>query len=191
VRAVVSMPPRHGKTETLLFAIAWLLLQNPEMRLMYVSYAARIAEKKGRAALGKARRAGVPISADSKSKKDWRTDDGDDSEGGLWSGGVDNPLTGEGCNVLIMDDLLKGRASAESATVRDRTHSSVLAEALTRVEPQGSAFAIGTRWHPDDPQGRLIAAGWEHVNLPAIDAQGNALWPERWPLSELKRRRED
>src|SRR5476651_809016 len=58
VRAVVSVPPRHSKTETLLHGIAWMLLQNPEYQICYCSYAARIAEKKSRRARELAKKAG-------------------------------------------------------------------------------------------------------------------------------------
>ena len=50
-----------------------------------------------------------------------------------------------------------------------------------------------TRWHEDDLTGRLLAAQetggeqWRHLHMPAIDTEGNALWPERWPLADLER----
>src|SRR5438270_5984124 len=37
LRLVVSTPPRHGKTETLLHAIAWWLVQQPQLSIAYVS----------------------------------------------------------------------------------------------------------------------------------------------------------
>ena len=75
IRAVVSVPPRHSKTETLLHAIAWLLLQDPSLQIAYASYAARIAEKKSRRARELARKAGVALAQDAKSRSDWRTVD--------------------------------------------------------------------------------------------------------------------
>ncbi len=187
VRAVVSVPPRHWKTETLLHAVPWLLLEDPAQQIAYCSYAARIAEKKSRRARGLAELAGVPLAADSKSKRDWRT--GVD-EGGLWATSVDGAITGEGFQLVLLDDLVKGRAQAESATIRDRAHGWLLADVLTRCEPGASMIASGTRWHADDPLGRLIADGWEYVNLPAIDVNGCALCPERWPIAELERIRD-
>jgi predicted phage terminase large subunit-like protein len=50
-----------------------------------------------------------------------------------------------------------------------------------------------TRWHEDDLTGRLLAAQetggeqWRHLHMPAIDTEGNALWPERWSASDLER----
>ncbi len=187
VRAVVSVPPRHSKTETCLHGIAWLLLQDPSLQVAYASYAGRISEKKSRRTRGLAELAGVPLAADSQSRRDWRTDVND---GGLWATSVDGAITGEGFQLVVLDDLVKGRAQAESATIRDRAHAWLLADVLTRCEPGASMIASGTRWHADDPLGRLIADGWEHVNLPAIDGHGAALWPERWPLRELLKLRD-
>src|SRR6185312_5285148 len=50
LRVVVSTPPRHGKTETLLHGIAWQLRRAPATQLAYISYAQRFAEKKSRKA---------------------------------------------------------------------------------------------------------------------------------------------
>src|SRR3954470_14716304 len=37
VRAVVNVPPRHGKTELALHAISWILAHNPALRVGYLS----------------------------------------------------------------------------------------------------------------------------------------------------------
>jgi len=54
-----------------------------------------------------------------------------------------------------------------------------------------------SRWHQDDLAGRLIKQSqtgegepWRVVHLKAIDAEGKALWEERWPLAELERTRQ-
>jgi len=187
VRAVVSVPPRHSKTETLIHAIPWLLLQNPSMQIAYASYAARIAEKKSRRARELSRRAGVPLANDSKSRSDWRT--GED-EGGLWATSIDGAITGEGFDLVLLDDLVKGRAEAESGTTRERVNGWLTSDVLTRVEPGGSVILSMARWHPDDPAGRMVGAGWEHVNLAALDEHDHPLWPERWPAAELVKLRE-
>lgn len=61
----------------------------------------------------------------------------------------------------------------------------------TRLEPGGSIIITATRWHTDDLTGMLLedmergGEEWRHVHLPAIDDEGNALWPERWPADAL------
>ena len=51
-----------------------------------------------------------------------------------------------------------------------------------------------TRWHEDDLAGRLLTAQartggdkWDVLELKAIDEQGDALWPEWYPVPELER----
>lgn len=183
VLAVVSMPPRHGKTETELHGIAWTLLRAPQKQVAFVGYAARFAEKKSRKARELAIKAGVPLAADAASRQDWRTGVED---GGLWATSICGPMTGEGFHLMLVDDPVKDRATAESATYRDHHYDWFNDTAFTRLEPNGSCIVTQTRWHPDDLAGRLIADGWECVNLPAIDDAGAALWPERFPLEKLR-----
>jgi hypothetical protein len=187
VRAVVNVPPRFGTTETLGFGMTWLLAQRPDLQIIYASYAQRIAEKKSRKVRELAGRAGVPLAVDSKSKSDWRTGVED---GGLWATSIEGSITGEGAHLLICDDLIKGRAEAESAAVRERAHDWLISDALTRLEPDGSVILNMTRWHPEDPAGHAIALGWEHINLQAITPEGESLWPGRWPLERLLEIRE-
>jgi len=191
VYACVSVPPRHGKTETLLHAIAWLLRRAPADTLAYVSYAAKVAESKSDLARGYARNAGVVLREDRGALAEWRTPDG----GGVLATGIGGPLTSQGCRVAIVDDPFKNRQDAESALIRQRAWDWFTSTLWTRIEPGGSCIVCHTRWHEDDLIGRLTRGGempgvtWEVVNLPAVtvDAEGDehALWPERWPLSEL------
>lgn len=187
VRALVSVPPRHGKTELLLHAIAWWLRRHPEQTVVYASYSADIARSKSRLARDYARAAGVRIRDDSSALTEWRTPEG----GGLLATGVGGPLTGHGCHLLIVDDPHKNRQDAESQTIRDMVHGWFTSTAMSRIEPGGSAIVVHTRWHGDDLVGRLESdqdTHWELINLPAIDSDGAALWPSRWPVDAIRKR---
>ena len=70
--------------------------------------------------------------------------------------------------------------------------------AYTRLAPNGAIVLIQTRWHEDDLAGRLLANtfgdDWEVLSLPAIAEhdesfrrEGEALWPERFGLAELRK----
>jgi predicted phage terminase large subunit-like protein len=50
-------------------------------------------------------------------------------------------------------------------------------------------FSHNTRWNEDDLSGRLLngADKWELLELPAINAAGEALWPEWYDLDALER----
>lgn len=188
VRAVVNVPPRHGKTELCLHGIAWCLAHNPALRVGYLSATAAMARKKSLRAKKLTAQAGIKLARDSASKSDWRTTS---HEGGCWAAGVDGQINGEGFDLAFCDDPHKGRSEAESQVLRDKTYDWFKADVLNRMSPDGSIFVVHTRWHPDDLAGRLIAEGWEHVILPGINERGEALWPELWPLDRMLQKQRD
>lgn len=182
-RICCSAPPRHAKTESVLHVPAFALRRKPELTLSYSTYADRLSRSKSR----KARR--LVHAADIKttgSVNEWRTDEG----GGLLAGGVGGPLTGHGVDIGIVDDPIKNRAEAESAVKRGGLLDWMHDVLMTRIEPGGSIFVFMTRWHPDDLIGTLVDDGFEYINLPAISDDGAALWPQRWPLVDLEKKRE-
>ena len=94
-------------------------------------------------------------------------------------------------NCAIVDDPIKNRVEAESATYRSRLGDWFRDVLMTRIEPGGSVFVFMTRWHPDDLIGELVKEGFEYINLKALDDEGQALWPERWSAEAMRARRED
>lgn len=191
VRACVSVPPRHGKTELLIHAIPWWLHRHPEQTCVYVSYSGDLANDKSKRSLDISKESGLPLRPDMQRGTQWRTYAG----GGMLATGIGGPLTGYGANLLIIDDPIKNREEAESMTVRQRNWEWFTSTALTRVEPGGSVIVVHTRWHDDDLIGRLQkeqGQKWEYVNLPALsETDGTALWPTRWPADSLNLRRKE
>jgi predicted phage terminase large subunit-like protein len=187
VHVVASVPPRHEKTETVSHGVAWLLFQNPAMRVGYATYGQRLSEKKSRRIRQLAERVGVPLDKDAASKADWRTGV---EEGGVWATSVGGAAVGEGFDLQVWDDLVKDRISAEAALSRERTYEWVTDVALTRSEPRASVVVIMHRWHVDDVAGRLLRDGWEEIHLPALNEAGEALLPERYPAAALAKIRE-
>ncbi len=183
-RVCCSAPPRHGKSEAVFHVPAFTLRRHPEVTLSYSTYGDRLSRRGSRKARKLCEAAGVIVDGN---VNEWRTKEG----GGLLAGGVGGPLTGFGVNIAIVDDPVKNRIEAESATYRARLidwYRDVLA---TRIEPGGSVFVFMTRWNEDDLIGELVREGFEYINLPALDADEAALWPERWPADALKKRREE
>ena len=114
---------------------------------------------------------------------------------------VGGPLTGKGCDLLLVDDPLKNSRDANSRTIRDSIGEWWESTAYTRLEPQGAAIITMTRWHEDDLAGRLensMEAGgeeWKIVKLPAEAEEGDPmgrrpgepLWPERFSSDDMLR----
>jgi predicted phage terminase large subunit-like protein len=189
VRALVSVPPRFAKTETLLHYIAYRLLRRPWETIAYVTYADRLAKTKSRLARIYAQRAGIQLRDDASALNEWRNAD----LGGAIFTSVGGALIGQGCNVLIIDDPHAGRAAAESTLEREAVWDWYQGVGAMRVEPGGSIVITHTRWHPEDLTGHAIRdhahENWELIKLPALNERGESLWPERWSAAALESKR--
>jgi predicted phage terminase large subunit-like protein len=168
VRACVSIPPQHGKTETVLHALAWLLSRRPSWRITFATYQQDQSDDKSYTARAIARLAGVDLVVDRQNLRMWRTTRG----GGCLFTSVDGPATGQGAQLFVIDDPYKGRTEALSATTRAHVERWVAGTVLMRGQEDMSVVVIHTRWAEDDLIGRIEAGhygdGWEVVNLPML-----------------------
>lgn len=99
----------------------------------------------------------LQLAPDQRAKGEWET-----SEGGFYfSCGVGGGVTGRRGDLLIADDLIRGRADADSDAVRKKTWEWWLSDFRTRGKPGYSLVLIMTRWHEDDPAGRILPDGWD------------------------------
>lgn len=204
VRAIIEMPPRHGKSETISrYGPAWFLGVQPDARVAIVSYEATFAQTwgaKSRDTFAEYAPAVFHVKQDPgrSGAKEWGVYGHPD--GGLVATGIGGPLTGRGVDLLIIDDPVKNAEEALSKTIRDSTFEWYLSTARSRLEPGGSIIVLQTRWHEDDLAGRLQAGSdeeyadvWSVLSLAALAedddplgrAPGEPLWPDRYPLEAL------
>lgn len=188
VRAVVGAPPQHGKTTLITHGLVWVM-SGDGRRHAYCSYNGERGRDVSYEMQEIASRAGLGWRG---SRRLWETDGG----GSLYATGVGGGITGRPIDgVMILDDLFKNREEAESASHREKVDGWFKTSIIPRLHPGASVIEVQTRWHPDDQAGRLLARGYEPVNLPAILDRGleteRALWPESRPLSFLKQQLED
>lgn len=193
-RLIVTMPPRHGKSELVSRRFpAWYLGRNPGRRIIACSYAATLAERFSGAARDQFADPRWPFAArlspTSASRAAW---DIEGERGGYIAAGVGGPITGEGADLLIIDDPVKNSEEADSAIIRDSIWNWYQTTAYTRLEGRGAAIVLlMTRWHEGDLAGRLLAEqrnggeAWHTIDMAAINAAGEALWPERYDLDTL------
>ena len=206
-KLIVSVPPRHSKSESLLHFIAHFLKRRPELRVAYCSYAQTFSETQALKAHRYAKAAGVTNNAKMANRKDWQTTQG----GGIFATGVGGEFTGRGADLLVIDDPISNRDQANSPTYRNKLWSWFEDVAETRYEPGASGIVLMTRWHEDDFSGRLIkfrSEEYEVIRIPALadgldacgrgpglDPLGRALdeplWPERYGFEALDKIRRE
>lgn len=210
---MVLMPPGSAKSTYVdVVFVPWFMARRPRRGVILASYASDIAAKQGRRArqLIKApsfeRLMNVGLSMESAAADQWALTNGSEyMAGGLLSG-----LTGNRAHLGIVDDPIKGREQAESDTIRKKTWDAYVDDFCSRLIPGAPQIMMLTRWHQDDPAGRILPEGWDgesgifagrdgrtwHVIcLPAIAdriddplgrAVGETLWPEWFSLDHWK-----
>lgn len=194
-RLMIFIPPRHTKSETVTVRYpVWSLERRPTMRVIIGAYNQTLANKFSR----KARRIAaelIPMSSSRAAVEEWDTKLG----GGLRAVGVGGGITGQGGDLIVIDDPVKNREEAESETYREKVWEWYKDDLYTRLEPDGAIVLIMTRWHQDDLAGRLIeemrdgGEYWDIVSLPALAEdndplgrkEGEALCPERYDEAAL------
>jgi hypothetical protein len=205
-RLMITMPPRHGKSMLASeFFPAWYLGRNPDHYVVTATYAQELADDFGRKVknqiedpLYQAIFPGVGLADDSKSAKRFHIDGAIggyehaiSQRGAFYAVGVGGPLTGRGAHLLLIDDPVKNREDAESEVIRRKVKDWYTSTAYTRLMPGGRIVVIQTRWHEDDLTGWLQLEheheGWTVLNLPAIDDDGEALWPEQYDIETLEK----
>lgn len=217
-RLIVTMPPRHGKSALISHAFtSWWLGRRPDDEIILASYGDRLTRgwsRKSRDDLVTHGDEVFGVTARSMaSTQEWQPIvERLPTAGNFLATSAGGTATGKGAHLLVVDDLLKGVIETRSKARRDVAYEWLIDEAMTRLAPGGVVIIVGTRWHPDDPIGRLLdgrrrggdgtsahAIPWNYVSLPAIaeddDAMGRnpgeALWPERFPLNALEAIRAD
>lgn len=187
VRAWSSVPPQHGKSVTLFHLLVRALLRDPTKRHGYGTYSVDFAREQQEKAKKIAAAALLPLQR--QTMEQWVTPQG----GGIVWTGVGGQLTGRPIDgVFIADDLLKGRAEAESPAHRKAALDFLRSTVMTRLHPGASVILNATRWVPTDPTGVMISENkWPGVNLPAVNERGEALWPDKRPLDFLELQRVD
>lgn len=173
----VSCPPRTGKSEMLsVWTVVWALMVDPDYEIMVISHGDDLAEELS----GKARAIikehsavlGYGLAPDKTALKRWRVEG---RKGGVLAAGIMSGIVGRGCNLMILDDVVKDASQADSAAYRRRILNEYRGSLATRVHPGGSTLVVMTRWHEKDLVGELLKnepGRWRQTNIPAISRVG-------------------
>lgn len=172
-RLIISMAPQEGKSSRVgeIFPV-WALSQNPELRIVVASYGMTLARRNGRAIrdriIANEDLLGLRVRDDLAAQHEWQLAG---HAGGVYAAGIGSALTGRPSDLTVIDDPIKDRSEADSATYRQNVWDWWTDVAATRLAPGAPVVLILTRWHEDDLAGRLLAAPdghlWRVINIPA------------------------
>ena len=208
-RLIVTLPPRHGKTELISRRfIPWLLGRAPYRNIIFATYNEPFSQD-----IGSDCRNIMQSPSFKQVFPKFRFRMGGLSreklqaaEGGMAAFvGRGGSITGRGADILIIDDPIKDSEEAQSPTLRAKLWDWFTQVAMTRLMTKfACVVVVHTRWHEDDLIGRITdptnpcysdeeASKWKIINLPAIAKEndplgrelGEALWPERFDLEFL------
>lgn len=194
-RLMLFLPPRHGKSQlaTVRYPV-WRMECDPSLTVIVGAYNKLLATSFSRQARRIARER-LALDDERTAADEWQT-----VAGGIYRAvGVGTGVTGKGARLIIVDDPTKSREEANSAAYRERVWDWYRDDLYTRLEPGGAIILIMTRWHEDDLAGRILesedAPNWTVISLPALAeandplgrAEGAALWPARFDVTDLER----
>ncbi|WP_460669851.1 terminase large subunit [Larkinella ripae] len=221
-KLMLFLPPQHGKSEVSTRSFpAWTLGQSPDTKIAICSYSATLASSFNRdiqrrmdddryrvlfpdTRLSQSR---VGLGSNQHALRNHELFEIVGKRGFVKTVGVGGSLTGTPVDLGIIDDPIKDRQEAQSLTVRESTWNWYTDVFETRLHNNSAQVLIMTRWHQDDPAGRLLERdgvwsldnpnGWQVISFPGLKTNdgtsfdprqpGEALWPDRHSREKLER----
>jgi predicted phage terminase large subunit-like protein len=159
-KLVIMAPPQHGKSTAVIDFLSWIAGKSSNERVIYASFSERLgvrANLQVRRAINSEKYQNVfpDTKIGAKCTQDYF--EYADSEGYFRNTTVRGSVTGESLDIGVIDDPIKGRIEANSETVRNTSWEWFTDDFSTRFSDHGALLIILTRWHIDDPVGRLLA----------------------------------
>jgi len=199
-RLIISLPPRHTKSEFTSYLFpAWYMGRYPDRKAIQVSNTGELAEGFGRKVRNLMETDAyrdifpdVTVRADSRAAGRWNTN----RNGDYFACGVGAALAGRGANIALLDDV-HTEAEALQAQFNPGIYDKVTDWYTTgirqRLQPGGAIIICMTRWSKRDLIGQILEKmggdkvdKWEYVEFPAILPSGQPLWPSFWSIEELE-----
>lgn len=204
-RLAITMPPRHNKSElTSLYWIIYMIHKYPTLKIAIASYNTDFASRWVR----KVRDFLLEFTPELLNQNKATMYEFETVKGGfVMAVSPTSTLVGRGINLLLLDDLIKTSEEANSPAIQRRNKEWYESVATTRLEPYYSngkvldpaIIMIGTIWNTQDLLWTIPDSSWVTVRLPAIAEdndpigrkKGEALWPERFPLKDLLKKKKE
>ncbi|MGL5593845.1 MAG: terminase large subunit domain-containing protein, partial [Cetobacterium sp.] len=156
-RIAISVPPRHLKSMSITNSFpSWFMSKETFRSSIVTSYGDNLVEKAGEKNRDKVKNIasllfGSYLKSGVGAKKLWEVDGTGRFTAATFRGGA----TGEGAELLIIDDVVKNREEANSSLVQQRIWDEYNDTFLTRLHPNGIIIVVMTRWDTNDLRGKI------------------------------------
>lgn len=183
-KLLLQAPPQHGKSMIITDFIAWIAGHDPDLALLFASYAESLGIRTNKALqrtfrsfqyrqiFSNTKIAGMGAPAGYRWTCNMDMVEFINFAGSFRNTTIEGQITGHSLNMGFVDDPMKGRADASSLLKREKAWDWLTDDFFTRFHEFAGFIMIGTRWHVDDPIGRWINANpdIEAVKYAAIAA---------------------
>lgn len=189
---VVNMPPRHGKSRTATKLVEWIFGKfGYGIKVMTGSYNETLSgtfAKQVRDCIAEQKTEGVTVYNDifpdtrikygEAAAQKWALEGS--QQANYLATSPTGTATGFGCNIMIIDDVIKNAEEAYNANTLEKLRSWFTDTMLSRTENGFKLIVIMTRWSNNDLAGYILENydNVVHVNYKAVQDDGSMLCPE-------------
>lgn len=168
-KLVIMAPPQHGKSRTVQEFIAWVAGLQADWKTIFASYSDELGVDANnflqRLYVSDRYHLTFPetiinsnnvVTIAERAKRNSSLIEYIGRRGSFRNTTVNGQITGKGLDLGVIDDPMKGRAEAQSPTIRNKTWMWFTDDFFNRFSEYAGLIIIMTRWHLDDPVGRFI-----------------------------------
>ena len=185
---VINLPPRHGKSRTATLFVEWLFGRNPLQKVMTGSYNETLSTtfaKQVRDTILEEKSEGILSYCDIFPNTQIKHGESSASKWALQGSQQTSYLatspkgtaTGFGCNIMIIDDLIKSSMEAFNENTLESHIDWFNNTMLSRTENGFKLIIIMTRWATNDLAGYILRSykNVRHINYKAVQDDGTML----------------
>lgn len=211
-KLILEAPPQHGKSVQVIDLISYIAGLQPDIKTIYASFSDRLgirANLRLQRIYDSVRYKKIfphtrintahVVTLSGQTLRNREIIEYIGREGSFRNTTVNGAITGEGLDLGVLDDPIKGREAANSEAIRNKTWDWFTDDFFTRFSEEAGLLAMLTRWNVDDVIGRYIdtkPAGLVVLKFPAIAEtdefyrrKGEPLFPNHKSLEFLLERK--
>lgn len=189
-----------GKSTLVGLFCVWLLLRSPDVRILVLSADLALAKKMVRNVKRILEKHPLTVHLKPESIDQWGADrftikrSKELRDPSMLAKGIVSNLTGTRADVIICDDVEVPKTSnsfGKRESLRER-----LLELDYILTPDGTQLYVGTphcyhsiyaaQARTDYGERQVFLDGFERLVLPVLNEQGDSVWPERFPISQIE-----